>query len=214
MTKKRILIADDHEMIRQGLRLLMSQRTDWEICGEAATGREAVELAIKHKPDVVVMDFSMPILNGLEATRRIREELPQTEVLILTMHENDQVIRDVLAAGARGYLLKSDGGKLLTTAIESLCKHKPYFTPKVSEMVLSGYLNPPGEEDSGDRLTSREREIVQLIAEGKSSKEVSSTLNISVKTVEAHRTNIMRKLNVHSLGEIVRYAVRNRIVEP
>lgn len=214
MTKKRILIADDHEMIRQGLRLLVSQRTDWEICGEAATGREAVDLAVKHKPDVVVMDFSMPILNGLEATRRIREVLPQTEVLILTMHENDQVIRDVLAAGARGYLLKSDGGKLLTTAIESLCKHKPYFTPKVSEMVLSGYLNPPGEEDSGDRLTSREREIVQLIAEGKSSKEVSSTLNISVKTVEAHRTNIMRKLNVHSLGEIVRYAVRNRIVEP
>jgi DNA-binding NarL/FixJ family response regulator len=201
-------------MIRQGLRLLISQRADWEICGEAATGREAVELAIKHKPDVVVMDFSMPILNGLEATRRIREELPHTEVLILTMHENDQVIRDVLAAGARGYLLKSDGGKLLTSAIESLCKHKPYFTPKVSEMVLSGYLNPPGEEDSGDRLTSREREIVQLIAEGKSSKEVSSTLNISVKTVEAHRTNIMRKLNVHSLGEIVRYAVRNRIVEP
>lgn len=214
MSKKRILIADDHEMIRQGLRLLVSQRTDWEICGEVATGREAVELAIKHKPDVVVMDYSMPILNGLEATRRIRESLPQTEVLILTMHENDQVIRDVLAAGARGYLLKSDGGKLLITAIESLCKHKPYFTPKVSEMVLSGYLNPPGEEDSGDRLTSREREIVQLIAEGKSSKEVSSTLNISVKTVEAHRTNIMRKLNVHSLGEIVRYAVRNRIVEP
>ena len=217
MKSVRILVADDHEIVRHGLRAILKGRLDWEVVGEATTGREAVEQTKKLKPDVVVLDIAMPELNGLEATRQILKAAPATEVLILTMHESDQLVREVLDAGARGYVLKSDAGRELVAAVEALVRHEPCFTSKVANMVLKGYLNGEDREreDRGyGRLTSREREIVQLLAEGKSNKEVATSLNISVKTVEAHRSNIMHKLGLHSLSDIVHYAIRNKIVAP
>jgi DNA-binding NarL/FixJ family response regulator len=213
----RILIADDHEMIRTGLRKILEGRDGWTVCGEAVNGREAVTKARELKPDVVVLDFAMPELNGLEVIRQIRATLPQTEVLILTMHESEQLARAVLAAGARGFVLKSDAGQTIAAAVEQLGQHHSYFTTSVSHVVLQGYLHPaePTEENLiGKRLTAREREIVQLIAEGRSSKEVADALGISVKTVETHRVNLMRKLELHSVSELVHYAIRNQIVEP
>ncbi|MBI5799784.1 MAG: response regulator transcription factor [Verrucomicrobia bacterium] len=214
MNKVRILIADDHALVREGLRRVLETRRDWEVCAEAVNGRDAVAKACACKPDVVIVDFSMPELNGLEATRQIHAALPRTEVLVLTMHETDSLVRDVLAAGARGFILKSDAGHALVEAIETLLLHKPYFTAKVTELVLQGYLNPasaPGEISSP--LTARERQVVQLVAEGKSSKEVADSLGVSAKTVESHRANILRKLGLRSSAELVRYAVRNKIVE-
>lgn len=211
MPPLRLLLADDHEMVRQGLRAVIEEQPGWTICGEAATGREAVNQARQLHPDIVVMDFTMPELNGLEATRQIRAALPRTEVLILTMHASEGLARELLAAGARGYLLKSDAGQLLVAAVTALAQHKPYFTAKVSALVLEGYLHPETRENPA--LTPREREILQLIAEGKSSKEVADTLGISVKTAETHRVNLMRKLNLRSVSEVVRYAIRNKIVE-
>ncbi len=217
MSPVRILVADDHEVVRRGLRTLLEAQPDLQVCAEAATGREAVEKAKECKPDLVVMDIGMPELNGLEATRKVLRVLPQTEVLILTMHESEQVVREVLAAGARGYVLKSDAARDLVTAVKALRQHKPFFTSRVAELVLKGYLSgvqAGDEEPSLPSLTPREREIVQLLAEGKSNKEVAVALAISVKTVEAHRANIMRKLNLHSISELVHYAIRNKIVEP
>jgi DNA-binding NarL/FixJ family response regulator len=213
----RILIADDHDMIRAGLRKVLEVRSDWTVCGEAVNGREAVDRAKELKPDVVVLDFAMPELNGLEVIRQIRAALPHTEVLILTMHESDQLSRAALAAGARGFVLKSDAGQMVAAAVEQLSHHRSYFTASVSQMVLQGYLHTgeatpePAQEE---RLTTREREVAQLIAEGRSSKEVADTLGISVKTAETHRANLMRKLELHSVSELVHYAIRNRIVEP
>jgi len=212
MKSLRILLADDHEMVRQGLRAVIEEQRGWEVCGEARTGREAVDKAGELKPDVVIMDFTMPELNGMEATRQIHAALPRTQVLILTMHESEELVREVLAAGARGYMLKSDAGRALVDAIQALADNKPHFTSKVSALVLQGYLNPTTRENP--TLTPREREIVQLVAEGKSTKEVADKLNISPKTAETHRTNIMRKLNLHSVSGLVRYAIRNRLVEP
>jgi DNA-binding NarL/FixJ family response regulator len=211
----RILLADDHEIIREGLRSVLETRKDWEIVGEATNGREAVKKVAELKPDVVVMDISMPELNGLEAVRQIVKQVPRTEVLVLTMHDSEDLVRGVLDAGARGYLLKSDASRQLISAIDALRLHKPYLTPRVNEVVLRGYLGeePLKGETSGGKLTPREREIVQLLAEGLSSKEVAGTLHISVKTAETHRTNIMRKLDIHSVSELVRYAVRNHIIE-
>ncbi len=215
----RILIADDHELIRQGARKLLEAQTGWEVCGEASTGREAIEKAKELKPDIVVLDLSMPDLNGLEATRQIVKALPQTEVLILTLHESEELIHDVLDAGAHGYLLKSDAARNLVLAVEALGQHNSFFSCKVSKLVLEGYLHsgPHNENANGsviDSLTPREREVVQLLAEGKSNKEVASVLNLSVYTVVNHRTNIMRKLDIHSVTELVRYAVRNKIIQP
>lgn len=215
----RILIADDHEIVRRGLKSILAAQADWEVVGEALTGREAVELARDRRPDIVIMDIGMPDLNGLEATRQILKEFPGIEVLILTMHESEQLIREVLDTGARGYVLKSDASRELVAAVDALGKHKTYFTNKVNEMVLTGYLRGGPKRDEPDdaprlRLTAREREIVQLLAEGKSNKEVAAALNISVKTAETHRARIMAKLGFRSIGELVRYAVRNGIVEP
>ncbi len=211
MKRLRILLADDHEMVRKGLSATIEGHFGWEICGEARTGREAVAKARELHPEIVVMDFAMPELNGMEATRQIRAALPHTEVLILTMHDSEKLVPELLAAGARGYILKTDAGEFLVAAVEALAQHKPYFTPKVSAIVLQGYLNPETQEHP--ELTPREREIVQLIAEGKPTKEIADVLGISARTADTHRTNLMRKLDLHSTAEVVRYAIRNHIVQ-
>lgn len=214
----RILLADDHEVVRAGLRALLEEQQGWEVVAEASDGRDAVEKATKLKPDCVVIDIAMPSLNGLEAVRQIVKAVSNAKVLVLTMYDSDPLIQQVLQAGARGYLLKSDAGRDLVSAIEALRRNKTFFTPKVSQMVLEGYLDksPKEKEPEGEaeilRLTSRQREIVQLLAEGKSSKEVAAVLGLSVKTAETHRANIMRKLDCHSVTELVRYAIRNHII--
>jgi DNA-binding NarL/FixJ family response regulator len=214
----RILIADDHEVVRRGLRALLETQATLEVAGEAVTGRQAVEEARRLLPDIVIMDITMPEMNGLEATRQIRKEVPQAEVLILSVHNSEQLVREVLEAGARGYVLKSDAGRDLVAAIESLRNHKPFFTARVSEMMLEGFLRGgvavETHKSTAGVLTAREREIVQLLAEGKGNKEVADLLGISVKTVETHRSHIMTKLNLHSMSDLVRYAVRNQFIEP
>ena len=209
----RILLADDHDIVRRGLRQLLEEQPGWEIVGEAVNGRQAVELAKKLTPHIAILDLQLPELNGLEATRQLRSALPSTEILIFTMHDSEQLIREVLAAGARGYLLKSDASRFIVSAVEALSQHRPFFNWRVSETILDGFLRggSGGESIPADPLTGREREIVQLLAEGKSNKEVSAHLNISVKTVETHRATIMRKLDAHSVVDIVRYAVRNKL---
>ena len=214
MSALRILVADDHEVVRRGVRSLLEAHPGWQICDEAVEGREAVEKATRLWPDVAILDIGMPLLNGLEAARQIRKAAPQVEVLILTMHESEQVIREVLAAGARGYVLKSDAGRNLVSAVEALSRHKPFFTSSVAEFVLKGFLDGRGEQPDSSPLTLREREIIQLLAEGKSNKEVAGTLGISTRTAETHRTNIMRKLGCQSFSDLVRYAVRNSIIDP
>jgi DNA-binding NarL/FixJ family response regulator len=212
----RILVADDHEVVRRGLCALLRNQPEWEVCGEAGDGREAVEKALVLRPEVVILDIGMPNLNGLEATRQILKANPQVKVLILTLHDSDRVVQEVLDAGARGFLLKTDAVRDLVAAVEALRRNKIYFTPKVAAMVLDGYLSQEkavtSQPRARNRLTSREREIVQLLAEGKSSKEVAAALGLSVKTAETHRSNIMRKLDLHSVSDLVLYAVRNNIV--
>jgi DNA-binding NarL/FixJ family response regulator len=209
-----ILIADDHEVVRRGLRALLSADPDWEICAEAANGREAVERARQLQPDLVILDTSMPELDGLGAARQIRKLLPATEVLILTTKHSENLVREVLEAGARGFSLKSDSGRDLIAAVEALLDHRPSFSPQVSEILLEGYLTGAGRKrGEHPALTAREREIVQLLAEGKSNKEVASILRISVKTAETHRGHIMAKLNLRNLCDLVRYAIRNEIVQ-
>ena len=216
----RILIADDHEVARRGIRSLLESHPGWEVCAEAKDGRDAVELATRIKPDLVLLDIGMPNLNGLEAARQILAITPNVAILILTMHDSDNVIREVLRAGARGFLLKSDAGRDLVAAVDALQSQKTFFTPRVSQMVLDGFLNREKHPDvaydanlSGDVLTAREREVIQLLAEGRTSKEVAVTLKLSVKTAETHRTNLMRKLGLHSVADLTRYAVRNGIVQ-
>ena len=213
----RILVADDHEVVRRGLCALLRNQTDWDVCGEAKDGRDAVEKVLALKPEVVILDIGMPNLNGLEATRQILKANPQVKVLILTLHDSDSVVQEVLNAGARGFLLKTDAARDLVAAVEALRRNKIYFTSKVAAMVLDGYLRPQEPDTAAqararNRLTPREREIVQLLAEGKSSKEVAVALGLSVKTAETHRSNIMRKLDLHSVSDLVLYAVRNNIV--
>lgn len=214
----RILLADDHDVVRRGLRDLLTQHNGWQVCGEATTGRQAVEMATSLRPDIAILDLTMPQLNGLEATRQIKKAAPTVEILIFTMHESERLIREVLAAGARGYLLKSDASRQVIAAVEALAQHKPFFTWKASEAILESFLTGgrAGAEGDppGDPLTAREREIVQLLAEGHSSKRISSLLGISVKTVDTHRATIMRKLDAHSIVDIVHYAIRNNLVQP
>jgi DNA-binding NarL/FixJ family response regulator len=215
MTQGRILVADDHEVVRKGLCALL-QTHGWQVCGEAIDGRQAVDKTRELKPDVVILDIGMPNLNGLDATRQILRNNPDQKVLVLTITDTDQVVRDVLQAGARGFVLKSDAARDLVAAVEAIMQHRTFFTPRVGQMVLEAYLkggDPRAPEPSMPTLTPREREIVQLLAEGKSTKEVASVLNLSVKTAETHRSNIMRKLKLHSVGELVLYAIRNNIVQ-
>jgi DNA-binding NarL/FixJ family response regulator len=214
MTKTRVLIADDHEIVRHGISALVKTLSQFEVCGEATDGRTAVQKAKELKPDIVIIDIAMPQLNGLGATRQIMHERPSTKVLVLTMHDSEQVVREVLEAGARGYLLKSDAGRDLVTALEALQHNKTFFTSKISEMVLATFLNRRTVEPNAGSLglTSREREVIQLVAEGKSTKEVAVALGLSVKTADTHRSNLMRKLSVHSVSELVLYAIRNNII--
>ena len=214
-TAVRIVIADDHEMVRRGLAATLADDERWTVVAQADNGRDAAQLVATHRPDIAILDLSMPELNGLDATRRILAARPETRVLILTAHESEQLVREVLAAGARGYVLKSDAGRILVRAVEALLEGQTFFTSKVARLVLEGYLRAAGSEapDIGQTLSAREREIVQLLAEGASNKDVARALGISVKTAETHRANIMRKMQFASLSDLVKYAVRNKIIE-
>src|ERR1700675_3317271 len=216
--KLRILLADDHEIVRRGLCALLQKHEGWEICGEASDGREAIEMAKRLKPDVVIVDIGMPSLNGLDTTRQLMQYDPQFKVIVLTITDSDQVIREALDAGARGFVLKSDAARDLVNAVEAVQRNRMFFTPRVNDMVLAGFLDR--RENGGTteppklpKLTPREREVIQLLAEGKSSKEVASLLNLSTKTAETHRSNIMRKLDIHSIRDLVVYAVKNDIIQ-
>jgi DNA-binding NarL/FixJ family response regulator len=216
--KLRILIADDHELVRRGLSSLLQAHEGWEICGEASDGREAVEKAKLLKPDFVIVDIGMPNLNGLAATRQLAQFDPNFKIIVLTITDSDHVIREALNAGARGFVLKSDAARDLVSAIEALQRGQMFFTPRVNEMVLAGFLDKGtvaarGAPPKFPTLTPREREVIQLLAEGKSSKEVASLLNLSTKTAETHRSNIMRKLGFHSIRDLVLYAVKNNIIQ-
>jgi DNA-binding NarL/FixJ family response regulator len=209
--KFRILLADDHSVVRQGFRLILENQSDMEVVGEAANGREAVTVAESLQPDVVIMDVTMPELNGIEATRRISELSPRTRVLALSMHKDSVYVREILRAGAKGYLLKDAAGNDLLAAVRAVARGEGYLSPAVSDAVLTDYrkhvTNPI------DLLTSREREVLQMIAEGKTNKEIANSLQLSVYTVEAHRGRLMEKLNLHSTGELVRFALRNGLID-
>jgi DNA-binding NarL/FixJ family response regulator len=216
MQPLRILVADDHDVVRQGLRSLLESRAGWEVCGEASNGREAVEMSVQLKPEIVIMDIAMPTMTGLEATRQILKANPKTQVIVLTMHESEELLREVLDAGARGYVLKTDKGRELISAVDAVCNHNTFFTSRVAEMVLHGYLETSNGAlkpmNRAQSLTPREKEVLHLVADGKSNKEVAAGLSISVKTAEAHRINIMRKLNAQSVVDLVKYAMRNNML--
>jgi DNA-binding NarL/FixJ family response regulator len=208
----RILVADDHELVRRGIRGLLCARRGWTVVGEAMNGREAVEKANRLKPDVAILDISMPDLDGLQATRRIRDAVPTTEVVVLTMHESDQMVRRVLDAGALGYVLKSDLPTQLVKAVKDVSAGKQFLTPRISDIVLKGFLKTGNQVDrtehSQARPTPREVEIIRLLAEGKANKEIAVRLGITIRTVETHRAKIMLKLGLHSLAELIHYAIR------
>lgn len=210
MKAVRILIADDHEVVRTGVRTLLEAEVGWTVCGEATNGREAVDKAVELRPDVVVLDVTMPELNGLEAARQLRRAVP-AKILVLTVHESDQIVAEISAAGAHGYVLKSEAGRMLVDAIrdalgERATGERPHARVKERRVL--------GSRGSGKRLTSREREVCQLLVEGRSNKEVGATLGVTTKTAETHRAHIMAKLGFHSVSELVRYAIRNHIIEP
>src|SRR5256714_10952006 len=213
----RIFVADDHEIVRRGLCALLTSHSGWEICGEAGDGRKAVEKVARLKPDIVILDIGMPSLNGLDAARQILHNEPRQKIAILSVMDSEQVIHEALKAGAGAYISKADGARDLIGAIEALQQNETYFNSRIGQIVLNGFLNPgkiPPRRSSGlADLTAREREIAQLVAEGKSTKEVAVTLGVSVKTAETHRSNLMRKLGLHCVSELVLYAVRNNIVQ-
>jgi len=213
-----VLLADDHEVLRRGLRALIESHPGWSVLGEASNGWKAIEMAMTLRPDVAVLDVTMPELNGLETTRKIHRIMPEIEVLILTVHESQEMLRQALLAGARGYVLKSDAGRELLKALEAVSQHQYFFSPRISRLFPN--LQPENiaslqaDRPSPAQLTPRESEVLHFLAVGKSNKEVASLLDISLKTVDTHRTSIMRKLDLHSISEVVRYAIRNKIVEP
>jgi len=211
MKRIRILLADDHAVVRHGFKMILAAQPDMEIVGEAGNGREAVELAENLQPDLAVMDVAMPELNGIEATRRLAQSAPRTRVLALSMHKDSVYVREILRAGARGYLLKDSPAGDLLAAVRAIASGEGYLSPAVSNAVLDDYrkhvTNPI------DLLSSREREVLQMLAEGKTNKEIAGVLNLSVYTVDAHRGRIMEKLNVHSINELVRFALRNGLID-
>ncbi|MEO6846116.1 MAG: response regulator transcription factor [Chthoniobacterales bacterium] len=213
----KILIADDHEVVRCGVRELLAAQPGWEICETVGTGRDAVTQAQKHLPDVAVLDLSMPELNGMDAAKQIRKNSPDTKILIFTMHETEELVREVFRSGAHGYVLKSDAGTHLVAAVNAILEGRHFCSSKLSEQIFDGFLRSangePLEAPKEEALTAREREIVQLLSEGQSNKEVATMLGISVKTVETHRAVIMRKLRLHAFSDLVRYAIRNHIIE-
>jgi len=211
----RILLADDHSILREGLRVLLDRQDEFAVVGDASNGREAVEMAEKHDPDVVIMDLAMPGLNGIEATRRIIARSPRTAVVILSMHSDESYILRSLKAGARGYLLKDSLKADLIDAVRAAVRGKSFFSPKVSQVLKEEYVNEleaRGAEDTWELLTDREREILQLVAEGKTNKEIAAVLNISTYTIDTHRGHILQKLNLHSAPELILYAVRKGII--
>jgi DNA-binding NarL/FixJ family response regulator len=211
----RILVADDHELVRRGIRGLLRARRGWTVVGEALNGREAVEKASSLKPDLAILDISMPDLDGLQATRQIREEVPTTKVIVLTMHDSDQMVRRVLDAGALGYVLKSDLATQLVKAVKQVSAGKQFLTPRISDMVLKGFLKTGNQVDKTGHSqagpTPREIEVIRLLAEGKANKEIAVRLGITVRTVETHRAKIMLRLGLHSLTELIHYAIRHKI---
>jgi DNA-binding NarL/FixJ family response regulator len=207
----RILIADDHPVVRTGVRRTLEDHPNWSVVAEAADGKDAIAKAIATKPDVAIVDHALPLISGIEVTRQIRQRAPSVEVLIFTMHDSDNLLRDLLEAGARGYVLKSDTGEHLISAVQSLAARKPYFASQACEGLLKAFLTHARQFDQP--LTSRERGIVQLVAEGHSNKEAAAVLNVSIKTIETHRSSIMRKLDLTSSAALVRYAVRNHLVQ-
>jgi len=211
----RIVLADDHVVMRNGLKLLLERQPNFEVAGEAANGREAVEICEKLKPDVLVLDIAMPNLNGIEAARQISTKLPQIAIVILSMHSDESYVLRALKAGARAYLLKDSAEADLINAIRAVSEGKAFFSPAISKMLVDDYvrrLEQRGVDDSYELLTTREREILQLLAEGKSNKEVAAMLNLSLYTVETHRGNILQKLNLHSVPELILYAVRKGVI--
>ncbi|MGH9444756.1 MAG: response regulator [Terriglobia bacterium] len=218
MKSVRILLADDHSVVRQGVLAILKRRPEWEVCGEAATGPEAVEKAKQLHPDIVMLDVNMPDSKGPETARRIMEGAPGTEVLVFTMDESLSTIREMLQAGARGYVFKSDFDRDLAAAVDALSQHRRYLTSKVAERIYEDYAESGTQRHRANRppgpLTARQRDIVRLLAEGKSNKQVADVLDISVKTAETHRSHVMRKLQAHSFSDLVRYAVREHLVDP
>jgi DNA-binding NarL/FixJ family response regulator len=218
LNKLRILVADDHEVVRAGVRSILDRQPDCEICGEAITGRQAVALAEQLQPDIVILDITMPELNGLEAARQILKAIPGVQVLILSMHESEELVQEILDIGAQGYILKSDAGRELAAAMQALRRREPFFTSRVAQIVVRAHLNKRhsghAQSSPDSTPTPREREVLQLLAEGKTNKAVASALGISVMTVETHRANIMHKLGAHSIADLVHYAVRNKIITP
>ena len=215
MARVRILLADDHTVVRQGLRKVLEERPDWEVVAEAGDGREAVRLAEQHKPDVAILDVAMPLLNGIEATRQIARRVPGTRILVLSMHADEAYVTQILQAGATGYLLKDSADVDLLQAVNEVSQGRSFFSPSIARVMLDDYvrqLADKGITDRYDSLSEREREIFQLIAEAKTNKEIASLLNVSPSTVETHRAHIMEKLDLHSAAEIVLYAVRRGVI--
>lgn len=213
--KIRILIADDHTLLRNGITALLEDDEDIVVVGEASDGREAVRLAGQLKPNVVLMDIAMPLLNGLEATRQIKHEHPEINVLVLTMYDNEEYFREMLEAGASGYIIKRAAATELVNAIRAVYRGEAVLSPAITRLLLEDYLNHDlrSEKDDPNALSSREREVLQLIAEGKTSREIADILNLSVKTVQSHRTNLMQKLDLHDRGELIKYAIQKKIIE-
>lgn len=213
MKTTRILVADDHIVVRKGLRSILETHPGWEVCAEATNGRQAVQLVLETQPDVVIMDINMPDLNGLEATKQICKAVPRSQVLVLSAHDSEQLVREMLVSGARGYVLKADAGDDLIAAVEALASGRLFFTSSLSDLVMRSLRDSGEATELPARLSPREREVLQLLAEGKTNKEVATTLNISVKTAETHRKHIMEKLDLHSLSDLVRYAIQNAVIE-
>lgn len=212
----RILIADDHEVVREGMRTLIEHEPGWQVCGTATNGHEAVETAKQLKPEVVVLDMTMPELDGLEALRQIKRALPNTEVMVFSAYHSEKTIEQLFDAGAKSYIQKSEAGRHLVSAIKSLAEHKPFFTPEISRILFARFLSVgPAKKRGGQEymLTDRERNVVRLLAQGSSNKEIANALGISIRTAETHRATLMRKLGLDSLASLVRYAIRNNIIE-